>query len=479
MMKRIVVIGGGITGLSAAYYAKKYFQDQNTPVELTLIEKSAALGGKIKTLHRDEFVIERGPEAFLARKMPIIELSRELGILDELVGTNPAARTNYIYHKNKLHPMPPGLILGIPTKITPFMKTGLISPMGKMRAAMDLVLPKKSEKEDESLGHFIERRLGREVLDYITEPLLGGIYAGDTHALSLQATFPNFAQMEEKHGSLIKGMLASRQRQAPSTGNLPEAAKRSMFLTFKNGMTTIVDRLAEAIGPANIKNEVGVQAIDRKNAHYTIRLDDGSAIEADGLIVALPTFEAAHILGEFPASKWLEEIHYVSVANVVLAFDENEVDIPLDGSGFVVPKTEGRNITACTWTSSKWTHTAPQGKRLVRCYIGRGGAEDWVQLSDGELLKMVQKDLTEMMGIRAEPLFYEITRLQQSMPQYPVKHVEEIQKLRASLAKEKPGIYLCGAGYAGVGIPDCIQQGKEAAEQLIEYLEAEELTATV
>lgn len=469
-MRKIVIVGGGITGMSAAFYTKKWFEERQIPVELTLIEKSETFGGKIRTLHREDFIIERGPESFLARKMPIMTLIKELGLEDELTATNPQARTNYIVHKGKLHKMPPGLMLGIPTELTPFMRTNLISPAGKIRAAMDLLLPKKKGNEDEALGHFIQRRLGKEVLEHITEPLLGGIYAGDTHSLSLQATFPHFLEMEQVHRSLIVGMLANKKKPATSVAGLPEIAQKSMFLTFRKGMITLVDRLLEELQSVQLIAGQGVQTISRDGQGYEVCLENGQQLQADGLIMALPTHQTARLLSDSTSLQWLDKINYVSVANIALAFDAKDFTFPLNGSGFLIPRKEGRMLTACTWSSSKWLHTTPDGKVLLRCYVGRGGAEEWVHLSDEQLVSAVLQDLKEIMGVDAKPLFHEITRLAHSMPQYPVKHVEELKKVRTDLDVHTPGVYLCGAGYEGVGIPDCIQQGKEAAGQLVEYL---------
>ncbi|WP_313894508.1 protoporphyrinogen oxidase [Psychrobacillus sp.] len=467
-VKRIVIIGGGITGLSAAYYTSKWFEERNIPVALTLIEKGEKLGGKIRTLHRNDFIIEKGPESFLARKAPIISLIKDLGLEDELTSTNPQAKKSFILHKNKLHAMPPGLVLGIPTEITPFMKTGLVSPLGKVRAAMDLCLPKKKGTADESLGSFIERRLGKEVLEHITEPLLGGIYAGDTYSLSLQATFPHFYEMEKKHRSLILGMLANKSKQAPSE-NVPKIAKQNMFLTFKNGMSTLVDRLEEALQSITIQTGHGVEEITQNGRCYEVCVTDGEKLLTDGLILALPTFEAAKLVENIVSLNWLNEINYVSVANIALAFEKKDILFPLNGSGFVIPRKEGRNLTACTWSSSKWLHAAPSDKVLLRCYVGRGGAEQWVHLTEQELLAKVLSDLDEIMGIKATPLFHEITRLCQSMPQYPVEHAEKLKEVRETLQTKAPGIYVCGAGYEGVGVPDCIDQGKRAAEQVVNY----------
>ncbi len=464
--RRIVIAGGGITGLSAAYYLKKHYADLRTPVEITIVEKSERLGGKIQTLHRDGFVIEKGPDSFLARKMPIINLIKDLGLEDQLVSTNPNAKTNYILHRGKLHAMPLGLVLGIPTAVTPFMKTRLISPMGKLRAAMDLVLPRRGIDEDESLGGFIRRRLGQEVLDHITEPLLAGIYAGDTQSLSLAATFPQFRQIERKHRSLILGMLAAKKG-TPKQEGLPEIARRSLFLTFKQGLTTLVDKLEQSLPGVRIVTGQGIEQLTIVGEGYDLKLTDGSELQADGLIMALPAFEAARLLKDVSGAETLEQVSYASVANISLAYNQEEVGRPLSGSGFVVPRKEGRLITACTWSSSKWLHAAPEGKVLLRTYVGRSNDQDWLQLSARQLIDGVRADLKETMGINAEPEFVEITRCLRSMPQYPVGHRERLARLNKRLKEQMPGVWLCGAGYEGVGIPDCVQQGRTAAERVV------------
>lgn len=472
-IKKIVVIGGGITGLSAAYYTMKQFEERRIPVEITLIEKEAQLGGRINTLHHDGYTIEKGPDSFLARKLPIINLTRELGLEQELTATNPQARSNFILHKGKLHPMPLGFILGIPTKLTPFMKTGLISPLGKLRAAMDLLLPVRKEMEDEALGGFIKRRLGREVLENITEPLLAGIYAGETQSLSLQATFPQFKQMEVKHRSLILGMLTGR-KQPQKLSALPEIARQSMFLTYKGGLITLVNRLRDAVKSIRVLAGQGVVEMGKSDkGGYELTLDEGQRLQADVVIMALPSFEAAKLLPELPASSWLEQVPYISVANIALAYRREEVRFPLHGSGFVVPRQEGRMITACTWSSSKWLHAAPSDGILLRTYVGRSGSQDWLKLSDSELIAGVCKDLRDMMGITSDPHFYEVTRCIKSMPQYGVGHLERLREAREQLQCNSPGVFICGAGYEGVGLPDCIQQGKGAAEEAGAFLASE------
>lgn len=468
--KKVVVIGGGISGLSAAFYLQQSSLKKGLPLDITVIEKGESLGGKVQTLHRDGFVIEKGPDSFLARKMPIIDLTRDLGLENELVGTNPDAKKTYILHKGRLHRMPPGLVLGIPTEFTPFIKTGLISPMGKLRAAMDLLLPRRTEPGDESLGGFLQRRLGKEVLTNIVEPLLAGIYAGDTHSLSLRATFPQFGAMEQKHRSLILGMIASKKN-TPTTSGAPDIAKKSLFLTYKNGLSTLINRLIESLEQVELRTNQSVVKISKHNKSYQLTLDNDQQLEADAIILALPPAISANLLSqEVAATSQLKQIDYVSVANVIMAFDQKDISFNLDGSGFLVPRTEGRSITACTWTSSKWLHAAPKGKVLLRCYVGRSGDEEVTRLPDQELWEKVRHDLSELMGITAEPLFYEITRWPDSMPQYPVGHLENLKSIQSDLAATMPGVFLTGGGYHGVGLPDCVRQGKEASEEAISVL---------
>lgn len=489
--KKIVILGGGISGLTAAYYVKKIANENKINIDITLIEKENRLGGKLQTVKRDGFTIEKGPDAFLSRKPAILELTKLLGIEDQLVATNPEAGITRILHKGKLHPMPMGFVLGIPTQITPFIKTGLISPLGKMRALFDLVIPARQNQQDESLGHFIERRLGKEVLEHITEPLLAGIYAGDTRSLSLTATFPQFQQMEQQHGSLIKGMIGGKakkvagrtksilkQTTAVSTTTFTNhktdtkqavAIPKSMFLSYKGGLSYLIEQLEKDL--ESIRFIVGqrvdsLQSIDKK---YNLTLSNGEQIEADQVISTIPAFEAARIFAQVPAMQHLQHIHYVSVANIALAYPYSVLKKSLRTPGFLVPRKEGKMITACTISSIKWNHTAPNDQVLLRVYIGRAGAEEWVQMTDDQLVDAARKDLKELLGIEAQPQMIEISRCTQSMPQYPLGHREHMASLRTQLARQMPGVWLCGGGYDGVGIPDCIAHAKKTAEQVIQY----------
>lgn len=498
--QRILVLGGGISGLASAFYLSKQAEEQGISLEITLVEESEQLGGRLRTRNRDGCLIEKGPDSFIARKTAILDLTAELGLTGELVPTNPDAKTSYILHKGKMHPMPMGFILGIPTKLSPFIRTGLISPLGKLRAALDLVLPKKQGDGDEALGDFIERRLGKEVLERITEPLLAGIYAGDTRSLSLKATFPQFKAMEERDGSLIKGMARGGGRPSPkadpaprsrsnsnpvvnrssmpgNTGRAPALSGRlakSMFLSYRGGLSALVERLEQQLRDSGVRVITGARAASlvKKDLHrYEVTLDNGECLKADGVICALPAFEAARLLSkEMPAAQRLEEIDYVSVANIALAYRTSDLNISFERSGFLVPRKEGRLITACTWSSTKWQHVAPGGQTLLRTYIGRSGAQQWTSMDDSELIEAAKRDLRELTGLDSAPQWAEVSRCLSAMPQYPVGHVEIMHEVRSNLENSLPGVLLCGAGYNGVGIPDCVAGGRDAAAKLIEEL---------
>ncbi|WP_232463399.1 protoporphyrinogen oxidase [Tumebacillus avium] len=476
--KTAVVIGGGITGMSTAYYLEQQAREAGVDLQVILLEADDKLGGKVQTVRRDGFVIEAGPDSFLARKTAAVNLCRELGIDGELVGTNPNARKTYILHQGKLHRIPQGLNIGVPTQFMPFATTTLLSWGGKLRAGLDLIKPKSTHQGDQSLGAFLERRLGTEVVDRLAEPLLAGIYAGDLRKLSMRATFPQYETLEQKHGSLIRGMLAQAQ-EAKAQANAPKKPElgarplpNSVFLTFRTGLARLIESIEAAYKRTEVRKNTRVEKLEeREGGGYTVRLQDGSALEADAVVLTTPNFEAANMLpASFAAKTQLNQVPYVSVATVVLAFDQGAIDFPLDASGFVVPKKEGITITAATWTSSKWLHTAEDGKVLMRFYVGRGGDEAIVEEPDEEIIRRVRKDLQSTMGVTADPAFSIVTRWKRSMPQYTVGHLDRVKSFTDQAERDLPGVYFAGAGFTGLGIPDCIGQGITTADKVISYL---------
>jgi oxygen-dependent protoporphyrinogen oxidase len=466
--RRIVIIGGGLSGLSAAFYIRKYYKEAGLKPDIVLLEKDKTLGGKIETLHRDGFVIEKGPDSFLASKTEMIDLAKELELDHELVNANPKAMETFVLQRDKLHPMPSGLVLGIPTELKPFLSSGLISFGGKVRALMDLILPRQRSMEDESLGQLIERRLGTEVMENLTEPLLSGMYAWNIHEISLQATFPQFGEIEQKYGSLIRGITAERK-----SNKTDFSLKSNTFLTFRKGLQSLVHGLIHELHDVEQRTEasvVSIHASRNTSAPYELELENGEWLLADEVYITTPNAVAAELLRPHVDVSALDAVNYVSVANLVMAFNKKDISMNDDGSGFLVPCKEGRNITACAWTSTKWPHTSPEDKVLMRCHVGRSGDEQNVQLPDEALTELVRKDLREIMGITAKPIFTEITRLEHSMPQYPVGHLSNLAKFHKDLEKALPEIYVIGAGYGGLAMPDCVKQAKLTAQSAAKRL---------
>ncbi|TLS53516.1 protoporphyrinogen oxidase [Paenibacillus antri] len=471
----LVVIGGGITGLTTAFYAIRQAKAEGLGLKVTLIEGSERLGGKIRTMRRDGFVIERGPDSFLARKRPIIDLSRELGLAEELVTLNPATKKTYILRGGKLHRIPPGLVLGVPTEWKPFVTSGLIGLSGKLRAALDWVLPAARGDADESLGGFLRRRLGDQVVDFVAEPLLSGIYAGDADKLSLLATFPQFRAAERKYRSLMIGLgrgAGATRSGAAGEDHIPPHARGSAFLSYRRGLSALVERLSETLqaeGAVLLTGEPVRAVTPERGGGAVVTLANGDALLADAVAVTTPVSALGELLQGVPEASLFRDMAYASVANVVLGYRRDAIRVPLDGAGFVIPRTEGRFITACTWTSEKWLHTAPRENVLIRCYVGRIDDERWRTMDDAALGAAVKREVAELIGIDVEPEFLDITRLEKSMPQYEVGHLDKVRALRDALMKKAPGVFAAGAGFEGVGLPDCIHQGKQAAEQAVAF----------
>ncbi|WP_276356399.1 protoporphyrinogen oxidase [Cohnella caldifontis] len=477
-VRDVAVLGGGLTGLTAAFYLYREAADKGVPVRVTVWEASDRLGGKVNTLRRDGFVIERGPDSFLARKLPMVRLAEDLGLTEQLTGTNPAAKKTYISRDGVLHPMPAGLNLGVPTDPEAFLLTGLVSDEGKRRALEETRLESApAGQPDETVGAFLERHFGPEMVTRIFEPLLAGIYAGDLYALGLEETFPQFRDLERQYGSLIRGMTEARRAQSerqPDDG-AKERSIGSAFLTFRRGLSTVTEALEERLQAYGCEIRLGTRAASlsvlpeqrSERLRYRLNAADGRQIEADAVVLALPAPAIADLLEPYADVASMRGIHSVSVANVVFAYDRADIGHPLDGSGFLVPRGEGRLITASTWTSSKWRHTAPEGKRLIRCYVGRAGEEGNVELSDAEIVAGVRRDLHELMGVDAEPAFAEITRLRHSMPQYPVGHRRAASAFLSELGEKLPGVCPAGQPFGGVGLPDCAAEGRRAADALL------------
>ena len=465
----VAIIGGGIAGLSTAYF----LQQQAPAVGYTLLEQSSRWGGKIFTERVSvddvgEFIVEGGPDAFITQKPWAMQLATTLGLEERLLPTNDEKRQIYVINKGKPTPMPDGVLLIVPTKFTPFALSPLISPAGKVRMGMDLFIKPKTDGEDETLADFITRRLGSEALDKIAEPLMSGIYNAEAERQSVLATFPRFRTLEEQHGSLIKGMLASRaQRSAatPSNGGKP----KSVFMSMQDGMTELVSAVtAELTG--DLRLETTVQGITEQEDGYLLTLNEGESLIAKSIVLAIPAHAAAKLLrAPAPAAaNALEEIRYVSTGTISFAFREADIQHPLNGFGVVIPRSEGRAINAVTWTSTKFDHRAPAGAVLLRCFFGGSRRPDMMNVPDDELITIVRRELEELLGINAEPLFTRAYRWFDANPQYDVGHLDRVAAIKAELPDT---LFVTGSPYGGVGIPDCIHQAEQTATEVAAALQ--------
>lgn len=466
-MKKIIVIGGGIAGLAAAYRIQKEISE-GAPLECSLFEGGDRFGGKIATEKSEGFVIERGPDSFISQKPAAIQLCKQLGIADSLVGTNPGAPSTYVYTGGKLVTMPDGLSLMIPTKFLPFAFTPLFSLAGKIRMAFDLLIPKKKGDDDESLASFVRRRMGEEALRKMAEPMLAGIYASDPETMSIGSTFPMFVETERKYRSLILGMLARKKAMLLNANKRP-ASNYTLFMTLKNGLGEMVDAVIKKSSDVHFQSGARVESISRKEGDWLVNLEGGGEYRAQALILATPGSITARLLQPVApkAAEILKQIKYVSTATVTLAYKKEGFSHALDGFGFVVPKCEGRSILACTWTSSKFPHRAPEGYVMLRCYLGGALQEDIAEKDESTLIALVKQDLKEIMGIEEEPVFCKAFHNRKSNVQYEVNHSQRIDALMQEL---ESGLFLAGSAYRGIGIPDCIQNGTQSAESAIQFL---------
>ncbi|BCB02949.1 protoporphyrinogen oxidase [Bacillus sp. KH172YL63] len=459
--KKVVIIGGGITGLTTAYYLQQEMKEKGLPIEIKLVEATHRLGGKVQTLEKDGFVIEKGPDSCLATKTEVSRLAQSLGIESTMIRNQKGV--SYVIAGGELYPIPGGSIVGIPTQIAPFITTSLFSLTGKMRAAADFVLPRSQENEDQSLGKFFRRRMGDEVVDHLIEPLLTGIFAGDIDQLSLMSTFPQLYELEQKHRSLIAGIKKTGQGADPhGEGN---------FLTFTGGLQSLIDAMEERLDPHTVYKGMKVTSIEKEDsAGYTITFTSGEQLEADSVIVTTPHHVLQSVLPSYSFLSFLKDMPATSVATVAMGFSQQAIKKDIAGTEFLVSRNSDFSLTAGTWTHKKWPHTAPEGKALLRCYVGKSGDETIVDLSDDSIEQIVLEDLGKIMDIEGKPEFTIVSRYKNSMPQYTVGHGERIRDMYDEVESTLPGLFIAGSSYDGLSIPDCIAQGEKTVEKIVEYV---------
>ncbi len=482
-MKRIIIIGGGITGLSSAYKITRA-SSLGHNISFVLIEKENRLGGKILTeivpdpSGEGRFIVDGGPDCFLTEKPACHRIAKLLGIYDDELPTDDSRRRTLILSRGKLYPLPDGIMMFAPTKFLPFVTTGLFSWPGKIRMAMDLFIPPKKIKHgefnDETLESFVVRRMGRECLDRLAEPLVGAVHASDPKKMSLAATFPRLLEMEQNYGSLIRGFLSARRKVEEMRRKYPKRPgekPRTFFTSFKEGMQQLTDRIAYAAGLKNMRTGISVNSLYRLvNGKWEVRLSDGSTIEGDGVIIATESWAAEPLIRphDLVIADALSEIPSSSSATISIAFKENEVGFDLNAFGVLCPIIERRALMAVTYSSTKWPGRAPPQRVLIRGFVGGPHNQDIVSAPDDELLQIVLSEFCEILGLNpeAKPLFARIYRWHLGMPQYTIGHLDRV-KLIEDRSAQIPGIAFAGGSYRGVGLPNCIESGEKAVSKIL------------
>ncbi len=480
-MKRIVIIGGGITGLAAAHRLLERSAELTRPIEILLLEATSRLGGVIHTESRAGFLLERGPDSFISEKPEAINLARRLGIDSHLIETNKENRRSFIVRKGRLRAVPEGFQLLAPSKLWPFITSDIFSLGGKARMAADLLLPRRrvNGNDDESLAHFVRRRLGSEALARMAQPMVGGIYTADPEKLSLRATFPRFLDMETSHRSIILALIKG------SVGSGTSGARYSLFLSFDRGMQVLVDALEKRFldsqlpvadlqtsCAARTNTTVDSLTLDRSANGLFWKLKAGNEeIAADAVCLALPTHASAKLLNDVAPglASELDAISYASTATINLAYRREDIPHRLDGFGFVVPYIEKRSLLACSFSSIKFSGRAPNDCVLLRAFVGGALQPEMFFLQDSQMVARVRSDLHDLIGVEKAPMFAEVSRWARSMPQYEIGHLGRVQRIEDELQRLR-GLRVAGNAFSGAGIPDCIRSGETVANELIESL---------
>jgi len=478
-VRRVAIVGGGITGLAAALRLVE------RGAAVTVLEAAAEPGGAIKTIRRDQWLLEGGPDAFITYKPGALDLVTRLGLGAEIIGTNPEHRRAFIVRRGRLYPIPEGFYLLAPTRLRPFMTTRLLSWPGKVRAALDLVLPRGRDLADESLAAFVRRRFGREVLDWLAQPLVAGIYTADPVHLSLRATFPMFLELEREHRSLILAMRRRRRQRRRRQGGAPAVAgvaadstasrgaadessaagaRYGVFASMTNGLGSLVDSVVARLPAGTLRCSARVDAVERAGAGWRLHVA-GGIVEADAVIVALPAPGAAALVRPIDPTlaELLGGIPYASTVTVNLGYTCDQIGHPLDGFGLVVPAAERRRLLACTFSSVKYPGRAPKGQVLLRAFFGGTLGSKEADLPTAEVAALAHAETAGLLGIRGEPEFSWVWRTRVAMAQYGVGHLDRIRAIRER-EHALPGLALAGNAYDGIGVPDCIRSGEAAAD---------------
>jgi protoporphyrinogen/coproporphyrinogen III oxidase len=462
-MTRIAIIGGGISGLAAAFALEEHRRDASADVDYVLYESSPRLGGVLRTEHIDGCLVEAGPDSFITEKPWATDLCRALGLGDQLIGSNDADRKTYILTGGHLVEMPDGLMFMVPTKIMPTVLSPLFSWKTKLRMAMEWFHP-KNDRPDESVASFVTRHYGSEMVDRLADPLLSGVYGGEAANLSLRAVLPRFHDMEDSHGSLGRAMLAARKKMSQG----PKKPAPPLFTSLKNGMQHLAETVASRLTRSSLLTNAPVQALQLEAGGWVVSAGMQSD-HFDSVVLALPAPAAAQALriASPELSAELAAIQYSSSITVGLGYDRGVRESLPAGFGFLVPRSEGKRLLAATFVHNKFPHRAPEDRALLRCFFAGANAENAWQLTDDQIVEIVRNDLQQILGLSAQPLFARVYKWKSAMAQYGVGHLERLDRIER-LRQQLPGLALAGNAYRGIGVPDCIRSGRDAANQLLQ-----------
>ncbi|MFQ5914646.1 MAG: protoporphyrinogen oxidase [Nitrospinota bacterium] len=469
--KKVVIIGGGITGLAACYRILDEARRGDLRLEVSLLEASERFGGTIETSRQAGCLLEHGPDCFLSTKPAGLSLCKELGLAESLIGTNPQCRKSFILRGNSLLPVPQGFYLLAPSSFLPFLATPLFSPFGKLRMTLELLIPRRRAEGDETLASFVRRRFGREALERMAQPLAAGIYSADPEELSLEATFPQFLDMERERRSIILA-LRNKMRKG-GAGETARGPRYGLFVSLREGLGGLVNALLERIPGRTLRPGCRVISVRREAGRWRVRLQGGEEMEADALCLALPAAAASAIVRDAAPrmAEALGGIPYGSVGTLNLVFGAGQVSHPLDGMGFVVPAVEGHALLACSFSSRKFEGRAPEGKVLLRAFFTGTETNGAFALPDDAVIERLVGEVRAVLGIEDDPEATLLRRYPRSMPQYGLGHLDRVRAIEQE-AERLPGLTVAGSALRGVGIPDCVAGANEAAARLLKYLRA-------
>lgn len=460
-MKTVVVIGGGITGLSAMYELQKWKKASGTDVRLVLIEASNQLGGKIRTVKQNEFLMETGADSIVARKLDTKPVIEELGLEKEVVYN--ATGLSYIYTDGEIKPIPEDSVFGIPASIESLVNSTIVSAEGKVAALKDLYTPNETFTKSDSVGRFLEYFLGQELVEKQIAPVLSGVYSGTLNDLTIASTLPYLLDYKNKYGSMIRGLEKNKQK---------FISGEKKFLSFQNGLDSLIDAFEEKLADVEILKNTEVQKIKKENRHYQVYVNNQEPIIADNMILSIPHSGAQSLFHAPELKREFANLKSSSLISVYLGFNVSDSILPADGTGFITANTEELSCNACTWTSRKWKHTTKSGNLLIRLFYksSHPSFDSLMNMNNEELLKIALTDIQKSLGIKAEPVATEVTNWTNQMPNYLITHPQSVEALERKMAADYPGIILAGCSYYGVGIPDCIKNGADSATKIIQRI---------